>query len=118
MDEYLAGIGAEDRVALEKLREVIKAAAPEATEAISWGMPAFKHKGNLVAFAAFREHLSFFPMSTAVMEAYADELGERATGKGTIRFTVDKPLPAALVKKLVKARIKENEERAQRRGGP
>ena len=99
----------EARAALEKLRAQIRAAAPEAVEAISYQMPAFKLRGRLlVYFAAFKDHCSLFPGSS-VMEAHRDELKGYYTSKGTIRFSPGKPLPAALVKKLVKARIAENE---------
>jgi uncharacterized protein YdhG (YjbR/CyaY superfamily) len=112
IDEYLGGIPREMRDALEKLRAVIRKAAPQAVEAIGWGMPMFKLKGNLVGFAAFKEHCSFFPMSTTVMEAFENELASYETSKGTIRFKPGKPLPASLVKRIVKERIKENEARA------
>jgi|WetSurMetagenome_2_1015567.scaffolds.fasta_scaffold115536_2 uncharacterized protein YdhG (YjbR/CyaY superfamily) len=95
-----------------QLRKAIKAAAPEAIEGISYGMPAFKHKGQLVYYAAFKDHCSFFPASTAVMRRFAAELkGYDTTGKGTIRFPALKPLPATLVKRMVRARIAENEAR-------
>jgi uncharacterized protein YdhG (YjbR/CyaY superfamily) len=109
VDEYLAAVPAEARAALEKLRKTIKAAAPAATETISYQIPTYKYQGPLVAFAAFPNHCSFFPMSPSVMEAHRDELEPYATSKGTIRFPASKPLPAALVKKLVKARMAENE---------
>ncbi len=113
IDEYMEDIPQEMRDALEKLRAVIKKVAPQAEEAIGWGMPMFKLKGrNLVGFAAFKEHCSLFPMSTTVMETYANELASYGTSKGAIRFKPDKPLPASLVKKIVKDRIKENEARA------
>ena len=113
IDEYLEETPQEMRDALEKLRAVIRKAAPQAEEAIGWGMPMFKLKGkNLVGFAAFKEHCSLFPMSTMVMEVFAGELAPYGTSKGAIRFKPDKPLPASLVKKIVKERIKENEARA------
>jgi uncharacterized protein YdhG (YjbR/CyaY superfamily) len=90
---------------------------PEATEAISYRMPTFKYKGPLLGFAAFSNHCSLFPMSYSVIEAFKNELKDFHISKGTIRFPVDKPLPTALVKKLVKARIAENEHRKQRRSG-
>ena len=90
------------------------AAPPEATEAISYGMPTFKYKGSLQAFAAFSHHCSLFPMSLSAIEKFKNELKGFHTSKGTLRFPMDKPLPAALVKKLVKARVAENERRAQR----
>ncbi len=114
VDEYLAGVPKEARVTLEKLRKTIKAAAPMASEVISYQMPMYKHHGMVVGFAAFKDHCSIFPGS-AVMDAYKEELKVYDTSKGTIRFPANKPLPAALVKKLVKARIAENEARANRK---
>lgn len=109
VDDYLAPLPEEVRDALSRLRKLIMAAAPGAEETMSYRVPTYKYKGPLVGFAAFKDHCSFFAMSPAVMEAYKRELKGYYTSKGTIRFTVDKPLPAALVKKLVRARIKENE---------
>jgi uncharacterized protein YdhG (YjbR/CyaY superfamily) len=115
VEDYLASLPEGSRAALEKLRKTIKAAAPEATETISYQMPAFKDHGrSLVSYAAFKDHCSFFPMSMKVIEAHREELKPYFTGKGTIRFQADKPLPAALVKKLVKARIEENAARRRR----
>lgn len=108
VDEYLAGVPEPDRKALEKLRKTIMAAAPGATETISYHMPTFKEDGPLVAYAAFKDHLSFFVMSTEVMEAHRGDLDAFDTSRGAIRFTPDRPLPAALVKKLVRARVEEN----------
>jgi uncharacterized protein YdhG (YjbR/CyaY superfamily) len=108
VDKYLAKVPAEARATLEKLRQTIRAAAPKAVEVISYDIPTFKHHGMLVAFAAFKHHCSFFP-GAAVLETYKDELKGYQTSKGTIRFPSDKPLPTSLVKRLVKARIKENE---------
>lgn len=105
IDEYLAGVPEPARSTLKQIRAAIQSAAPaEATEAISYGMPAFKYKGTLVWFAAFSDHCSFFP-TAPVMEAFKNELKDFSTSKGTIRFPADKPLPNALVKKLVKARV-------------
>ena len=115
VDDYLSRVPASARAALLKLRETIQAAAPGATEEISYQIPTFKHRGGLVAYAAFPEHCTFFVMSTEVMREHAAELEGYPTGKGSIRFSPDKPLPAALVKKLVKARIAENEARGQSR---
>jgi len=108
---YLRAVPPTPRAALQQLRKTIKAAAPEATEVISYGMPMFKHHGMLVGFAAFKDHCSFFPGAKPVA-TYKDELKAYETSKGTIRFPIGKPLPAALVKRLVKARIAENEKRA------
>jgi uncharacterized protein YdhG (YjbR/CyaY superfamily) len=115
IDDYLAAVPEDKRAALENLRRMIKSAAPKATETISWQMPSFRHQGLLVGFAAFKEHCSLFPMSSTVIAAHRKDLAGYATSKGTIRFTVDKPLPAALVKKLVKARIAENEAKQKTR---
>jgi uncharacterized protein YdhG (YjbR/CyaY superfamily) len=109
VEDYLAALPEAPRAALEKLRKTIRAAAPGATETISYQMPAFRDQGRfLVSYAAFKNHCSFFPASNAVMEALGEELKPYYSGKGTLRFTVEKPIPAALVKKIVKTRIKEN----------
>ena len=108
VDAYLASVAADKREALEKLRAAIRAAAPRAEEGFSYGLPAFRLEGRpLVCFGASANHCSFFPMSPAVIRAHAADLKSYATSKGTIRFSPDKPLPAALVRKLVKARIGE-----------
>jgi uncharacterized protein YdhG (YjbR/CyaY superfamily) len=115
VDEYLAAVSEPARGTLVKVRAAIRSAVPpEATEAISYGMPTFRYKGALVGFAAFSNHCSFFPMSLAVMAAFKNELKNFDTSKGTIRFPVDKPMPAPLVKKLVKARIAEKEYKKPR----
>jgi uncharacterized protein YdhG (YjbR/CyaY superfamily) len=115
VEDYLAALPERSRVALEKLRKTIKAAAPEATETISYEMPAFKDHGrSLVAYAAFKDHCSFFPMSSKVIEAHREDLKPYCTGRGTIRFHADEPLPTALVKRIVKARIEENAARRRR----
>ena len=108
IDEYLAPLSNEKRAALEKLRRAIKSAAPKAEECISYQIPAFRLGGRmLVAFGAAANHCAFYPGSFPV-EAHKDELKDYDTSKGTIRFQAAKPLPAALVRKLVKARIAEN----------
>ena len=114
VDEYLAAVPKEARATLEKLRTTIKAAAPKATEGISYQMPMYKQQGMLVGFAAFKDHCSLFPGAKAVA-TYKDELKAYETSKGTIRFPIGKPPPAALVKKLIKTRIAENEKRAAER---
>jgi uncharacterized protein YdhG (YjbR/CyaY superfamily) len=111
VDEFLESVSDEARVTLEALRKTIREAAPEATETISYGVPTFKHHGGLVGFGAGKSHCSFYVMSPSLMTAHEDELKGYDTSKGTIRFSPDKPLPSSLVKKLVKARIKENEAR-------
>ncbi|MDQ2975239.1 MAG: DUF1801 domain-containing protein [Acidobacteriota bacterium] len=114
VDEYLAGVPKEARATLEKLRKAIKAAAPKASEVISYQMPMYKQNGMLVGFAAFKDHCSLFP-GPAVIKAHQEELKSYKTSKGTIRFPSDKSLPAALVKKLIKTRIQENEARARKK---
>ena len=110
VDEYLAGVPEDARAVLSKLRKTIRAAAPKATEVISYQIPSYKYNGMVVSFAAFKEHLSLF-VGTLAIKAFKDDLKDCETSKGTIRFTVDKPLPAALVTKIVKARIAENEKK-------
>jgi uncharacterized protein YdhG (YjbR/CyaY superfamily) len=115
VDAYLADLPGNARETLEKIRAAIAAAAPEATETMAYGMPGFYLAGHpLVYFAAFKEHCSFFPASYEVMERFADELRRFDLQKGTIRFPIGKPPPATLVKRIVKARIKENEARWER----
>ncbi len=114
VDEYLAGVPEPARSTLEKIRAVIRSVAPrEATEVISYRIPMFKYKGMLVGFAAFSNHCSLFP-GASPLEAFKDELKDFHTSKGTIQFPVDKPLPAALVKKLVRARIAEKQQKSRR----
>jgi uncharacterized protein YdhG (YjbR/CyaY superfamily) len=116
IDEYLAGVPEPARSTLNKVRATIRSAVPaEATEAISYGIPTFKYKGSLIAFAAFSKHCSLFPMSGSVIEMFKDELKAFQTSKGTIRFPVDKPLPATLLKKLVRARVAVNESKASKK---
>lgn len=115
VDTFLAGLAPETRAALEGLRRTIAKAAPDAVEGISYGVPAFKYRGRpLVSFGAGKNHCSFYVQSPDVMDAYGDELGQFDTAKGTIRFAPDKPLPAGLVTKLVKARMAETDEAARR----
>lgn len=108
VDDYLARLPEEARTTLEKIRKTIKAAAPKAEEVISYQMPMYKHHGMVVGFAAFKDHCSIFPGANAIA-THRDELKAYGTSKGTIRFPIGKPLPAALVKKLVKERVAENE---------
>ena len=115
VDGYLAAVSGEARAALEMLRKTIRAAAPEATEVISYRIPIFKYHGPLVGFAAFKNHCSLFVMSPSVMDAHRRELKRYETAKGTVRFPADKPLPATLVRKLVQARIEENEARRKKK---
>ncbi len=114
VDEYFSSIPEPARSTLSKIRAAIKSAAPPgATEAISYGMPAFKYHGVLVWYAAFSNHCSLFP-TAAIVEAFKEELAGFSTSKGTIHFPTDKPLPTALVRKLVKARVAQNENKKSR----
>ena len=98
---------------LNKMRAAIRSAAPPATETISYGIPAFKHNGVLLWYAAFSNHCSFFP-TASIIEAFKNELEGVSTSKGTIQFPTDKPLPASLVKKMVKARVAQIESKKRR----
>ena len=114
VDEYLERVPEPARTTLKKIRTVIRSVAPpEATEGISYGMPTFKYKGMLASFGAFSDHCSLFPGAGPTIE-FKDELKNFQTSKGTIRFAPSKPLPATLLRKLVKARIAENERKKGR----
>jgi uncharacterized protein YdhG (YjbR/CyaY superfamily) len=111
IDEYLAGIPEPSRSTLNKIRAAISSAVPpEATETISYRIPAFKYKGILVWFGAFSDHCSLFP-TASIVGAFKNELEDYSISKSTIHFPVDQPLPAALVKKIVKARVAQNEKK-------
>ena len=115
VDKYLAKVPEPARSTLQTVRAVIRSAAPrEASEAISYGIPAFRYNGLLVAYAAFRDHCSFFPGSGTLLEEFKDHLKDYPCSKGTIRFAPDKPLPVALVKKLVEVRVAKNESKKKR----
>jgi len=115
IDEYLAGVNTDRRSALQKIREAIRAAAPKAEECISYGIPAFRMNGrSLVFFGAWANHCAFYPGSSATLKKFRKELRDFQTSKGTLRFSPDKPVPVALVKKLVKARIAENNAQANK----
>jgi uncharacterized protein YdhG (YjbR/CyaY superfamily) len=114
VDEYLERIPEPASSTLNKVRAVIRSVAPpDATESISYGIPTFKYKGMLASYAAFSDHCSLFPGAGPTIE-FKNELKTFQTSKGTIRFASDKPLPATLLKKLVKARIAENERKKGR----
>jgi uncharacterized protein YdhG (YjbR/CyaY superfamily) len=115
IDDYLAGIEETKRAALERLRASIRAAAPEARECISYGVPAYRQGRMLVGFGAAANHCTFYLMSSSVLSQFAQELAGYETGKGSIRFTPDKPLPEDLVRRLVQARQAENEALDRRR---
>jgi uncharacterized protein YdhG (YjbR/CyaY superfamily) len=114
IDAYLENLDDDQRAALQKLRDTIKAIVPRAAECISYGVPAFRHEGRvLVGFGAGSNHCTFFPMSGTTVAAHKALLAKYATSKGAIRFQPDRPLPAALVRKLVKSRLLENAGRAR-----
>ncbi len=115
VDEWLARIEPVHRAALEKLRKQIHAAAKGAEERISYGQPTYLLHGHLVAFGAFAKHLSFFPMNATAIAENADALKGFVTSKGTIQFSPEKPIPAAVVKRIVKARVAQNVEIAMAR---
>lgn len=109
VEAYLAKVPEPARTTLQKVRAAIRSVVPpETTEALSYGMPAFRYKGALVAYAAFKDHCSFFPMQASLIDEMQNELKSYRTAKGTLQFPLDKPLPAALLKKMVKARVAEN----------
>lgn len=111
VDEYLASVPPRFRPALQRLRKTIKAAAPDAEEYIGYQMPAFRQNGYLVYYAAFKDHCSLFVASDKVRRQFSTELKPFDTGKGTLRFTPDQPLPSDLVTRIVKARVAENAAR-------
>jgi uncharacterized protein YdhG (YjbR/CyaY superfamily) len=107
IDDYLAGVPEPSRQALERLRAAIRSAAPKGTtETISYRIPAFRYKGLLAWFAAFSDHCSFFPRAS-VIRKFRKELKSFTISKGTIQFTPEKPLPVALIRKLIRARVRE-----------
>ena len=110
IDEYLARVEPVQRAALAALRDAIRKAAPKAEECITYGIPAFRQDGMLVGFGAASKHCAFYVMSGTTIEDFKDALAGFDTSKGTIRFQPSRPLPAALVKKIVKARIADNAE--------
>ena len=116
IDEYLATVKPDHRRTLQKLRQTIQAAVPNAEERISYGIPAFRlNRRSLVFFGAWANHCAFYPGSVATLKNFRKELRNFQTSKGTIRFSPDKPLPVALVKKLVKTRIAEENDRANKK---
>jgi uncharacterized protein YdhG (YjbR/CyaY superfamily) len=112
IDDYIAGFPDETRKILERVRQTVRRQAPGAEEVISYKMPTFKLKGNLVHFAAFKHHLGFYPTPTGT-EKFQKELAPYKSGKGSIRFPFDKPIPYDLIGRIVAFRVKENFERAE-----
>ena len=113
IDEYIAGFPENIQAILQNLRRVIHEAAPEAQETISYGMPAFRQNGIMVYFAAFKDHIGFFPTSSGV-SAFPKELAPYNTSKGTVRFPLDEPIPVNLIKKIVKFRAQENRNKKKK----
>ena len=111
IDEYIAGFPQDIQEILEKIRATIKEAAPDAEETISYQIPTFTLKGNLVHFAAFKKHIGFYPTPTG-LEEFRNELSTYQFAKGSVRFPLDKPIPFVLIGEIVKFRVKENLERA------
>jgi uncharacterized protein YdhG (YjbR/CyaY superfamily) len=111
IDDYLAYQSEKVRESLENLRQIIRDTAPEAEEVISYGIPAFKYHGMLVYFAAYKKHCSLFGGTGSLTEEMKEELKDYKTSKGTIQFTVEKPLPDELVRHIVKFRMKQNVEK-------
>ena len=112
IDEYIATFPVDVQAILQKVRETIRKAAPDATEAISYQMPTFKLNGNLVHFAAFKSHIGFYPVPSGI-EKFKKELSVYPQGKGSVQFPLDRPIPYALISKIVKFRVKENLEKAK-----
>jgi uncharacterized protein YdhG (YjbR/CyaY superfamily) len=115
VDEYLSALPKTSRSALESLRRTVRQAAPQAEEVIHYNMPAFKWNGMLVWYAAHKGHIGFYPKASAIA-AFKDELAGYKTSKGAIQFPIEKGVPAALVKKIVTFRVKENEQNSGQRG--
>jgi uncharacterized protein YdhG (YjbR/CyaY superfamily) len=115
VNEYLAAVPEPARSTLKKVRAAIRAAAPaETTELISYGMPIYKYKGTLIGLAAFPKHCSLFLATSPLLKMFKDELSRYKTSRGTIRFPTDQPIPATLVKKIVKSRVAQNDQRQDR----
>ena len=115
IDEYIAGFPDEVQETLQKIRKTIRTAAPDAEETISYQMPTFTLKGNLVHFAAFKKHIGFYPTPTGIAK-FKKELSVYEGAKGSVRFPLDKPIPFALIGRIVKFRVKENLARAEAKG--
>jgi uncharacterized protein YdhG (YjbR/CyaY superfamily) len=118
VEDYLAALPEDRRAAVQELRRAIQAAAPEATETIAYQMPAFRTDGRfLVSYAAYKAHYSLFPASGAVVEALGEEVKPYLSGKGTLRFPADQPMPVATVTKIVKIRLAETAAGQEPLGG-
>ena len=114
IDEYIAAFPKDIQSILQELRQVIRDAAPEAKETISYQMPTFKLNGNLVSFAAWKDHIGFYPAGPSAIRAFKKELSPFRQSKGTIHFPLDKPIPFELVRKIVKFRVKQDKSRTRK----
>jgi len=114
IDEYIGTYPSDVQMVLQELRKAIKEAAPEAEETISYQIPTIKLNGNLVHFAAFKNHIGFYPTSSGI-KAFKRELSRYEVSTGTVRFPIDEPLPVSLIKRIVRFRVKENLEKARKR---
>ncbi|MDQ3016109.1 MAG: DUF1801 domain-containing protein [Bacteroidota bacterium] len=112
VDTYIAGYSEDVQILLGKIRDTIRKAAPEALETIGYGIPTFKLNGNLVHFGGFKHHIGFYPAPSGIV-AFEKELSKYAAAKGSIQFPLDQPIPYALITKIVKYRVKENQEKAK-----
>ncbi len=115
IDEYIAGFPKDVQAILQHVRQTIREAAPDAEEKISYQMPAFTLKGNLVYFAGFKNHIGFYPIPSGV-EEFKEELSAYEQGKGSVQFPLDKPIPYDLISRIVKFRVKENLAKAEAKG--
>jgi uncharacterized protein YdhG (YjbR/CyaY superfamily) len=114
MDEYIAEFPKNVRDILDEFRRIIRESAPEAEEAINYGIPTFKLNGNLVHFAAFKNHIGFYPTPSAI-DAFNQELSPYKLAKGTVQFPINEPIPFDLVREIVRYRVKENKERKKKK---
>ncbi len=114
VDEYFSSLSKESKATLQEVREEIKQAAPKAEEVISYNIPGFKLNGILVAYAAFKEHAGFYPTPSGI-EAFKAELSKYKSAKGSVQFPMDKPIPIALIKKIVKYRVREEEAKGKKK---
>ncbi len=115
IDEYIAGFPGDVQAILQQIRQTIREAAPDAEEKISYQMPTFTLKGNLVYFAGFKNHIGFYPIPSGI-EEFKEELSAYEQGKGSVRFPLDKPIPYDLISRIVKFRVKENLAKAEAKG--
>ena len=114
VDEYIALFADDVQLKLQQLRQAIKDIAPAAEECISYQMPSYKQNGALVYFAAYKKHIGFYPTASGISN-FVDEFAKFKNSKGAVQFPIDKPLPLALIKKIVKFKVKENKERAKKK---